>query len=269
MTYDLDEFSSSGTVNNTDAEVEAKAAAEAEKAKTELANAQKREQELKDQIKKLEEQQGNIVNEFTSFKKRIAGEPDAPEDPYTQLRKMGVKEEELKGFEAFQEAWFKKNFGVDPAGFKERYNMTAQNSNSASTLTADLNYDKVKAKLFDEIQSGSPEIRVDYFANRLEELESGMDQKTFASLKALPPKELMKALKQTYYNEIGFVKADPEGVAKYKKYVEEVDKDAVANKEQSSNKGAYSSNIARKMKQSDFGSKEMSLQKAVDLELFS
>ena len=269
MSYDLDEFSSSGSVNNEGIEAEAKAA-EAEKASQAAIEATKKEKEaLEARIKTLEGNLHQVNSEHTAFKKRISGESDAPVDPYDDLRRAGVKEEELKGFEKFQGAWFKKEFGVDPAGFKERYNMTAQNSNNASSLTSELNYDKTKAKLFDDIQAGTPEIRVDYFANRLEELESAMKPEQLAAFKSLPPQELMKALKQTYYNEIGFVKADKDGISKYKQYQEEADKGAKSDKENSSNKGAYSSNIARKMKESDFEGKEVSLQSAVNRELFS
>ena len=271
MAYDIDEFEQSGVVEKEADAARAQDAANAAKAKEAQDAAQKEKDALQNEIKNLRSQHDTVANEFSAFKKRLAGDDgkDTKQDPYDALRARGVKDEELKGFDALQEAWFQKRFGVAPDEFTKRYNTTANSATGASAITAELNYDRAKSKIFDDIQRGNAELRPDYFMHRLEELEAQMKPEVLAAIKSLPPDQLIKTLKTTYYNEIGEVKADKDGIARYKKFNDEAGEMSKQDKIDSSNKGGWSSNIARNLKESDFEKKGMSLQESVNSDLFS
>ena len=271
MAYDIDEFEQSGVVETEAAAAKASATEAANTAKAADDAAKKEKDTLQSEIKDLKSKYETVNNEFSSFKKRLSGDDgkDVKADPYDALRARGVKDEELKGFDALQEAWFQKRFGVAPDEFTKRYNTTANSATGASVITAELNYDRAKSKIFDDIQRSNSEIRPDYFMNRLEELEAQMKPEVLAAIKSLPPDQLIKTLKATYYNEIGEVKADKDGIARYKKFQDEAGDMSKKDKIDSSNKGGWSSNIARNLKESDFEKKGMTLQESVNSDLFS
>ena len=267
--YDLDEFESSGGVNKEAQEAERKAEEATKTQEAEAAKVKQEKEALETKLKTLESNYATVNKEFTDFKKRIVGDDKTtPEDPYQELLRRGVKPEEIAGYEAMQEAYFKKKFGVTPDEFTRKYNMTANNASNSNVVAAELNYDRAKARLFDDIQKNS-EIRPDYFAKRLEELESEMKPEALAALKTLPSKDLMATLKATYYSEIGLVKADADGIARYKKFLDEAGEASTEAKRDSANVGSFSSNMARKPKESDFEKKGTSLQSAVNNSLFS
>src|SRR3990167_632312 len=268
MAYDLDEFESKADEVDTvkQAEDAAKAAEEAQKA-ADTIRAEK--EAIQKELADLKQKHDTVTNEFTKIKKAFTGDStEVAKDPYDELVTLGFKPEEIRGLDKANEAWFKKKFGVTSEEFTKRYNQVAQTSSSSTMLSADLNYEKAKSRLFEEIQGSKSEIRVDYFAKRLEELEDSMKPEVFAQIKQLPAKELMETLKTTYYNEIGRVKADPKGVSEYRKFTDEAEKDNREDKLNSANKGGWASNIARTMKDSDFDTKPMSLQEATDKQLF-
>lgn len=267
MPYDLDEFENKEAETAKATEDAAKAQEEATKAQ-EAAKAEK--EKLQSELTDLRQKHEIVTNEFTKIKKAFTGDStETAKDPYDELAALGFKPEEIRGLDKANEAWFKKKFGVTSEEFTKRYNTVAQNSSSSTMLTADLNYEKAKSKLFEDIQGSKSELRVDYFAKRLEELESSMKPEVFAQIKQLPAKELMETLKTTYYNEIGRIKADPKGVAEYRKFTDESEKENRDDKLNSGNKGGWASNIARTMKETDFDKKGMGLQEAVDKDLFS
>ena len=268
MAYDLDEFENKAGDEAAvkDTEAAAKAAEEAQKAQ-EAIRAEK--EAIQKELTDLRQKHEVVTNEFTKIKKAFTGDStETAKDPYDELAALGFKPEEIRGLDKANEAWFKKKFGVTSDEFTKRYNQVAQTSSSSTMLSADLNYEKAKSRLFEEIQGSKSEIRVDYFAKRLEELEDSMKPEVFAQIKQLPAKELMETLKTTYYNEIGRVKADPKGVSEYRKFTDEAEKDNREDKLNSANKGGWASNIARTMKDSDFDTKPMSLQEATDKQLF-
>ena len=151
------------------AEDAAKAAEEAQKA----ADAIRAEKEaIQKELADLKQKHDTVTNEFTKIKKAFTGDStEVAKDPYDELAALGFKPEEIRGLDKANEAWFKKKFGVTSDEFTKRYNQVAQSSSSSTMLSADLNYEKTKSRLFEEIQGSKSEIRVDYFAKRLEELE--------------------------------------------------------------------------------------------------
>lgn len=274
MVYELDEFgTSTGAEQLEQRQKEAQEQAQKQKEAEALRNkeieqARAEKEATQKELEALKKQYESVNAEFTKIKSAFGPDDKKGLDPYESLINRGVKPEEIAGYDAMQKAWFEKNLGMSPDEFKETYGNIAYQAQNSSLVAAELSYEKAKTRLFDEIQSTNPEIRVDYFANRLAELEKSMDQNTFNQLKMLPPNQLMETLKTTYYREIGEVKANPEGISRYKKFLAEAGDASKQDKLDSSNVGSYSSNIARKPTADDYGKKEMSLQKAVDLQLF-
>ena len=268
MAYDLDEFEDKAAEAERLKAEEASKAAEAEKAK--LAEESKKQQDA-DKAEKaaLQQEIANLKASQAKIAKAFGPDSEPAKDPYDELVALGFKPDELKGLDKINRAWFKKNLGIEPEEFTKRYNLVAQTATGTSVITADLNYDKAKTQLFKDIQASKPEIRADYFMQRLEELEGSMKPEVFAQIKNMPPKELMETLKTTYYNEIGRVKADPKGISDYKKFTDEAEATNKEDKIASGNKGGWSSNIAREMTDADFEKKGMGLQEAMNKELFS
>lgn len=273
--YDIDEFYQSGATNEKGvAEAEAKAKeAEAQKQQEEAAKeAAKQAAEDKARLEKEIEVLKAQAQESEAFRKRIAGEggqsAKAQASAYENLIKKGVKPEEIKGYEAFHKAFIEETHGIPYEQYMQLQKATVGNAHNSAATVAEINYENQKTRLFAEIQQENPAIRPDYFKAELEAIEKQLTPEQLMAYKVKPPEQLYNDLKQTYINVVGKVTADKEAKAKYEKYLAEHGDAAREDKQNSSNPGGFSSNMAR-----DVGDGSQAgpvpLQDAIDSALFS
>ena len=226
------------------------------------------ERQLVESKSKSEELQKNY-EELNKRYPKPAADPNKPVDPYDALIAQGVKPEYIQSIETYNNAYFQKKFGMTPEQVNNLLQAHGSVITNSSTLVGNLNYDKAKALAFDELQRINGELPLDYFHERIQEIESEMKPEQIAAIKQMTPEALSNMIKKTYYQEVGEVKYSAEAKKKFEKYQEEANKGAKDKKVGAGNYGGYSSNMVRQLKEDENANKGMTINDALNKELFA